>query len=107
YCQPHGQDRCRKLNMRIKLDVLALAAHPDDTELSCSGTLAALVQQGLAVGVVDLTRGEMGSRGTPELRLTEAHTAAGIIGLSVRDNLGLPDCNLENTALHRQAIMQA
>ena len=80
--------------MSIKLDVLAFAAHPDDTELSCSGTLSALVKQGLKVGVVDLTQGEMGSRGTPELRLMEANAAADIIGLSVRDNLGLPDCNL-------------
>lgn len=93
--------------MSIKLDVLALAAHPDDTELSCSGTLSALVKQGLKVGVVDLTQGEMGSRGTPELRLMEANSAADIIGLTVRDNLGLPDCNLENSLGHREAIIQA
>jgi bacillithiol biosynthesis deacetylase BshB1 len=93
--------------MAVKLDVLALAAHPDDTELSCSGTLAALVRQGLNVGVVDLTRGEMGSRGTPELRLMEANHAADIIGLTVRDNLCLPDCNLENSEIHRRAIIEA
>jgi len=93
--------------MAIKLDVLALAAHPDDTELSCAGTLTALVRQGLKVGVVDLTRGEMGSRGTPELRLMEANAAADIVGLSVRDNLGLPDCNLENSEKHRKAIIEA
>lgn len=81
----------------MKLDVLALAAHPDDTELSCSGTLAAMVKQGLSVGVVDLTRGEMGTRGTPELRLKEAAKAAEILGLSSRDNLGLPDTELHNT----------
>ncbi|MCC5941673.1 MAG: bacillithiol biosynthesis deacetylase BshB1 [Balneolaceae bacterium] len=81
----------------MKLDVLALAAHPDDTELSCSGTLAALVQQGLRVGVIDLTRGEMGTRGTPALRLKEAAEAAQIIGLHARDNLGLPDTELHNT----------
>ncbi len=91
--------------MSIKLDVLALAAHPDDTELSCSGTLAVLVQQGLKVGVVDLTRGEMGTRGTPELRLMEANAAADILGLAVRDNLGLPDCRLENSEIHREAII--
>lgn len=91
----------------MKLDVLALAAHPDDTELSCSGTLAALIAQGLRVGVVDFTRGEMGSRGTPELRLKEAQSAAAILGLHVRDNLGLPDCNLENTVEHRLAIIRA
>lgn len=92
--------------MSIKLDVLALAAHPDDTELSCSGTLATLVKQGLKVGVVDLTRGEMGSRGTPELRLMEANAAADILGLQVRDNLGLPDCGLENSEKHRLQIIE-
>ena len=80
----------------MTLDVLALAAHPDDTELSCSGTLAALVKQGLRVGVVDLTRGEMGTRGTPSLRLEEAKKATEILGLSARDNLGLPDTELRN-----------
>jgi bacillithiol biosynthesis deacetylase BshB1 len=90
-----------------KLDVLAFAAHPDDTELSCAGTLAALVKQGLHVGVVDLTRGEMGSRGTPALRLKEAKQAAEIIGLSVRDNLGLPDTELVNTRENHLPIIQS
>jgi N-acetylglucosamine malate deacetylase 1 len=91
----------------MKLDVLALAAHPDDTELSCAGTLAALVKQGLRVGVIDLTQGEMGTRGTPEKRLQEAQDASTILGLSVRTNLGLPDCNLTNTEEHRRAIIRA
>ena len=91
----------------MKLDVLAIAAHPDDTELNCAGTLAALAKQGLKVGVLDLTRGEMGSRGTPEGRLVEAAEAASILGLSVRENLGLPDCGLENTAEHRLSIIRA
>lgn len=90
-----------------KLDVLAFAAHPDDTELSCAGTLAALVQKGLNVGVVDLTRGEMGSRGTSELRLKEAKNAAAIIGLSVRDNLGLPDTELNNIRENHLPIIQS
>lgn len=90
----------------MKLDVLAIAAHPDDTELNCSGTLAALVRQGLKVGVLDLTRGEMGSRGTPEGRLEEAAEAAKIIGLHTRRNLGLPDCGLDNTPEHRLAIIR-
>lgn len=89
-----------------KLDVLAIAAHPDDTELSCSGTLAALVKQGLKVGVVDLTRGEMGSRGTPEKRLLEAARAAEILGLTVRENLWLPDCGLDNSETHRLKIIE-
>lgn len=91
----------------MKLDVLAFAAHPDDTELSCAGTLAALVKQGLAAGVVDLTRGEMGSRGTAELRLKEAKQAAEIIGLTVRDNLGLPDTELMNIRENHLPIIQS
>jgi len=91
----------------MKLDVLAFAAHPDDTELSCAGTLAALAEQGLAVGVVDLTRGEMGSRGNPKLRLKEAQQAAEVIGLSVRDNLGLPDTELANSRENQLPIIQS
>jgi N-acetylglucosamine malate deacetylase 1 len=74
-----------------KLDVLAIAAHPDDIELSCGGTLAKLSKQGRKVGVVDLTQGEMGTRGTPELRLQEADEAAQILGLTVRENLKFYD----------------
>jgi bacillithiol biosynthesis deacetylase BshB1 len=91
----------------MKLDVLAIAAHPDDTELSCAGTLAALVKQGKRVGVLDLTRGEMGTRGTPEIRLSEAANAAKILGLALRHNLSLPDAGLANTDEHRSAIIQA
>lgn len=87
------------------LDVLAIAAHPDDTELCCGGTLAQLVQQGKKVGVLDLTQGEMGSRGTPAQRLKEAKSAAEIIGLSVRENLGLPDTQLKNTVETREKII--
>ncbi len=66
------------------LDILAFGAHPDDTELGCSGTLATLVNQGVKVGVIDLTRGEMGSRGSAELRLKEAQAASDILGLHIR-----------------------
>lgn len=90
----------------MKLDVLAFAAHPDDTELCCGGTLAALVNEGKKVGVVDLTKGEMGTRGTPEQRMRESQDAADIIGLVVRDNLGLPDARLENSEAFRQKIIQ-
>lgn len=89
----------------ISLDVLAIAAHPDDTELCCGGTLAALAKQGKKIGVLDLTRGEMGSRGTPEQRLNESKDAADIIGLEVRENLGLPDTCLENNVSNRQKII--
>jgi len=79
------------------MDIIAFGAHPDDTELSCAGTLASLIRKGLDAAVIDLTRGEMGSRGTPELRLAEAKKAAEILGLKARDNLGLPDTELQNS----------
>lgn len=75
----------------MKLDVLVFAAHPDDAELSCSGTIASLVTQGKKVGIVDFTRGELGTRGTPELREEEAKLAAQILGITIRENLGFDD----------------
>lgn len=90
----------------MELDVLALSAHPDDTELCCGGTLAALSNQGKKVGVIDFTRGEMGTRGTPEKRMKEASDAAEIIGLEVRENLGLPDSKIENTRDYQLEIIQ-
>jgi N-acetylglucosamine malate deacetylase 1 len=79
----------------MKLDVLAIAAHPDDAELSCGGTLAKMGEMGYVTGILDLTRGEMGTRGTPEIRAREAAAAARILGVKVRENLGLPDSRLE------------
>lgn len=90
----------------MKLDVLALSAHPDDTELCCGGTLAALVNQEKKVGAVDFTQGEMGTRGTPKQRLQEAKNAADIIGLEIRDNLGLPDSKLESNREYQKKIIQ-
>lgn len=90
-----------------KLDVLALAAHPDDTELCCGGTLAKLVKQGKKVGVLDFTKGEMGTRGTPEDRMKESQRASDIIGLEVRENLGLPDTLLESSRANQKKIIQA
>jgi N-acetylglucosamine malate deacetylase 1 len=75
----------------MKLDVLAIAAHPDDIELSCGGTIAKLVKQGKKVGIVDMTQGEMGTRGSAEIRLQEAQKAAEILGLSARENLKFYD----------------
>jgi N-acetylglucosamine malate deacetylase 1 len=89
-----------------KIDLLAFGAHPDDTELGCSGTLASLIRQGVQVGVIDLTRGEMGSRGTPEIRLQEANEAANILGLTIRDNLGLPDTQLLNNRSNQLPIIR-
>jgi len=73
------------------LDILAFGAHPDDVELSAGGTLAKAALQGKRTGVVDLTRGELGSRGSAEVRAEEAAAAAEVLGLSVRENLGLKD----------------
>ncbi|MCW9707244.1 bacillithiol biosynthesis deacetylase BshB1 [Fodinibius salsisoli] len=90
----------------MQLDILALAAHPDDTELCCGGTLSALVNQGKKVGVVDFTQGEMGTRGTPKQRLKEASAAADVIGLEVRKNLGLPDTDIRNSRENQLKIIQ-
>ncbi len=84
--------------MRIqKLDLLALAAHPDDVELSCGGTIAKYCTLGKKVGIVDFTQGQMGTKGTPELRLEEAAKAAVAFGLSARENLGFEDVLFENS----------
>lgn len=75
----------------MKLDILAIAAHPDDVEISAAGTLMRSIAQGKKVGIVDLTQGELGSRGSAELRLKEAAKASEIIGIHARENLGLAD----------------
>jgi N-acetylglucosamine malate deacetylase 1 len=93
--------------MTEPLDVLAIMAHPDDVELTCGGTLLASVAKGRRVGIVDLTAGETGSRGTPVLRAEEAQAAGKILGVSVRENLHLPDAHLENTAIMREAVIRA
>ena len=91
----------------MNIDLLAFGAHPDDTELGCSGTIASLVKRGNKVVVVDLTRGEMGSRGSAELRKKEAADAVKILGLHDRINLGFPDTELENTREFQLPIIQA
>lgn len=75
----------------MKLDILAFAAHPDDIELACSGTLIRQIKKGDSVGIIDLTEGELGSRGSRELRYEEAEKASKIMGISVRENLNLGD----------------
>ncbi|MBI3501705.1 MAG: bacillithiol biosynthesis deacetylase BshB1 [Bacteroidetes bacterium] len=75
----------------MKLDILAFGAHPDDVELSCSGTILKNISEGKKVGIVDLTRGELGTRGTAAIREKEAKNAAKILGVSFRENLKLPD----------------
>ncbi|RBL91550.1 bacillithiol biosynthesis deacetylase BshB1 [Chitinophaga flava] len=91
----------------MKLDILAIAVHPDDVELGCAGTLMVHAQQGMKVGVIDLTRGELGTRGTPELRVKEAQDAAKIMGLEVRENLELADGFFRNDTMEQMAIIRA
>ena len=79
------------------LDILAVAPHPDDAELICGGTLAKAARQGKRVGILDLTCGETASRGTPERRALEAAQAAQILGITVRESLGLPDAGIANS----------
>lgn len=90
----------------MKLNILAFGAHPDDVELSCAGTLMSHLAQGKTVGIVDLTRGELGTRGTPELRDQEAAAAAQIMGIEVRENLGFADGFFTNDAIHQIAIIR-
>ena len=90
--------------MQQKLDILVIAAHPDDAELACAGTLALSAAQGKKTGIVDLTKGEMGTRGTPDLRLKEANDSANILGLTVRDNLGFEDVFFKNDREHQTEI---
>lgn len=92
--------------LRMKLDILAISSHPDDIELSCSGTLAAHVAKGYKVGILDLTRGEMGTRGTPALRLEESAAASEILGLSIRENLGFKDVFFLDDQEHAMAIVK-
>jgi N-acetylglucosamine malate deacetylase 1 len=88
----------------IKLDLLAIAPHPDDVELTCGGTMIRMAQAGYQTGILDLTRGETGTRGTPEMRLREAARAGKILGVKVRRNLGLPDAHLRICDEHKTAI---
>lgn len=90
-----------------ELDVLAFGAHPDDVEMTAGGLLCRLVDGGLGVGIIDLTRGELGTRGTPEIRAQEARTAAAIIGAKVRKCLDLPDGAVANTPETRLKVVRA
>lgn len=90
----------------MKLDILAIAAHPDDVELCCAGTLMKHIEMGYKVGIIDLTRGELGTRGTPELRLEEAADAARIMGIHVRENLGIADGFFKNDEDTQRLLIQ-
>jgi bacillithiol biosynthesis deacetylase BshB1 len=88
------------------LDILAFAAHPDDVELSCSGTLLKHIAAGYKVGIIDLTRGELGSRGSAEIRDQESADASRLMGLSIRENLGFRDGFFLNDELHQMKIIE-
>ncbi|HZT33157.1 MAG TPA: bacillithiol biosynthesis deacetylase BshB1 [Bryobacteraceae bacterium] len=88
----------------MSLDVLAIAAHPDDVEQTCGGTLIRMAEMGYRTGVLDLTGGEMGTRGTPQQRIEEARAAGGHLLLGYRENLGLPDARLENALSARMTL---
>ncbi len=90
----------------MKLDILAIAVHPDDMELGCAGTLLMEKRNGKKTGVIDLTRGELGTRGTPELRAVEAAKAAEILGLDVRENLGMADGFFRNDEEHQRKLIR-
>lgn len=90
----------------MKLDILAIGSHPDDVELSCSGTIAKEVDRGKKVGILDLTRGELGTRGTAETRDKEARNAAEILGVSVRENLEFSDAFFINNTAHQLEIIK-
>src|SRR6188768_108380 len=89
-----------------ELALLAIAPHRDDAELTCGGTLIRAVDAGHAVGILDLTQGEMGTRGSAALRAAEAEAAARVMGLAVRENLGLPDAGIRNDDDTRAQLVQ-
>src|SRR4051812_26982199 len=92
---------------QTQLDVLAIFSHPDDAELTMAGTLIKLKALGHRVGVADMTRGERGTRGTPETRAKEALDAARVMGLDVRTNLELPDGHIALNKQTRQTVVRA
>jgi bacillithiol biosynthesis deacetylase BshB1 len=90
--------------MEKPLDILAIAAHPDDVEQTCGGTLLKMAEAGYRTGILDLTAGDMGTRGSPETRLEEAERAGVLLGAAWRGNCRFPDAKLENTLHYRTAL---
>jgi bacillithiol biosynthesis deacetylase BshB1 len=89
----------------MSIDILAIAAHRDDVELTCAGTLLRAVDQGHTAGILDLTAGESGTRGSADLRAAEAEAAARIMGVLERRNAGLPDAHLQNSEEARRVVV--
>lgn len=92
--------------MFLKLDLLAFGVHPDDVELGCSGTILATIAQGKKVGIIDLTQGELGTRGTADTRKVEAENAAKVLGVSIRENLKMADGFFQNDEAHQRKVMK-
>lgn len=92
--------------MKTTLDILAFGAHPDDVELGCGGTLAKEIYSGKSVGIIDLTRGELGTRGTADIRDKEAQTAASILGVTLREGLGFRDGFFKNDETHQLEVIR-
>lgn len=90
----------------MRLDVLAIAAHPDDVELTCGGTLLKMARMGYKTGILDLTAGEMGTRGTPEIRAREAARAAKVLRVAWRGTLGVPDSDVQASRAHKMRLAQ-
>ena len=90
----------------MKLDILAFGAHPDDIELGCGGTLIKHISSGNQVGIIDFTTGDLGTRGTSEIRLNEAQNAANLMGLSIRENLNFKDGFFQNDDIHKKALIK-
>lgn len=95
------------MKLTTELDALFFAAHPDDAELCCGGTISALTNAGKTTGIIDLTRGELGTRGSVKQRKIEAEHASAILGISLRENLNINDGNIVNTPANRLKIIKA
>lgn len=91
----------------MELDILVLAVHPDDAELGCAGTIALEISKGKKVGIVEFTTGELGTRGTPAIRLQEAEQSSKILGISIRENLGMKDGFFKNDEEHQRVLISA
>ena len=90
----------------MKVDILAIGAHPDDVELGCGGTIAKMISEGKSVAIIDLTKGELGTRGTDKTRKQEAADAAKILGISARENLEMKDGFLQNSEEYQMRIVK-
>ena len=90
----------------MKLDILVLSAHPDDAELGCGGVISQAVSNGKKVGIIDLTKGELGTRGTIEIRQQEADKSSEVLGLTIRENMGFRDAFFKNDEDHQMALIK-